>query len=112
MQLQRVHGSISTRGGGAAVLGGIAILLRQAFAEKGQQVVGGVAASLAVPGRVWNRHALLQLCRQLEEMGPRDTMKRKGRMARFQGQDASAKSAATRSGSGSSTKRVSSWVTS
>ena len=35
-QLQRVHQRLRTRGGGAALLGGTAILLRQIFAVKGQ----------------------------------------------------------------------------
>ena len=51
-QLKRVHRRMSTRGGGAALLGGTAILLRQVFAAKGQVLVGDIALALAATGKL------------------------------------------------------------
>ena len=84
-ELQRVYKRVRTRGGGEAVLGGTAILLRQVFAAKGQRVVADIAISLAVAGKSWDSAALRRLCRDLAKMEAKDTMKRKGRMSAFSG---------------------------
>ena len=74
-ELHRVHKRVRTRGGGEAVLGGTAILLRQVFAAKGQRVVADIAISLAVAGKSWDSAALRRLCRDLAKMEAKDTMK-------------------------------------
>ena len=84
-QLKRVHECMRTRCGGAALLGGTAILLRQIFATKGQEKVGDVAVSLAVAGKMWDKQAITRLHSELRKMDPRDTMKRKGFMTLWSG---------------------------
>ena len=84
-QLARVYQHISTRGGGAALLGGTAILLRQIFATKGQELVGDIAVTLAMAGTMWYKRALVRLHKKLVKMDPRDTKKRKGLMAVWSG---------------------------
>ena len=80
MQIRRVHSKIRLRSGGAALLGGTAILLRQIFAAKGQRVIGSLAVSLAMAGHVWDEASLAQLHDALVDMEPRDTKKLKGFM--------------------------------
>ena len=84
-QLKRVHECMRIRCGGAALLGGTAILLRQIFATKGQEKVGDVAVSLAVAGKMWDKQAITRLHSELRKMDPRDTMKRKGFMTLWSG---------------------------
>ena len=84
-QVKRVHGCMRIRCGGAALLGGTAILLRQVFATKGQEKVGDVAVSLAVAGKMWDQQAITRLHSELRKMDPRDTTKRKGFMALWSG---------------------------
>ena len=83
--LQIVYQHTSTRGRGAALLGGTAILLRQVFAAKGQKVVADVAISLAAAGKTWDKAALCNLCGKLDKLDPCDRQKRKGRMSQFSG---------------------------
>ena len=83
--LRGVHQHACTRGRGAALLGGTAILLRQVFASKGQEVVAEVAMSLAVAGKTWDKVSLCVLCRKLDKLRPCDKQKRKGRMCKFSG---------------------------
>ena len=48
-------------------------------------MVGCIALSLAVAGKAWDKTSLGMLRKALDKMDPRDTMKRKGRMAQFTG---------------------------
>ena len=83
--LQRLHQHTSTCGRGAALLGGTAILLRQVFATKGQEVVADVAISLAVAGKIWDKASLGKLCGTLDMLEPCDRQKRKSRMSQWTG---------------------------
>ena len=66
-------------------MGGPAILLRQVFASKGQAMVADMAISLAVAGKTWDAVSLKQLFEALSSLEPSDSMKCKGRMARYSG---------------------------
>ena len=84
-QLQRVYEAWRIRGGGVALLGGTAILLRQVFATVGQAAVGDIGTALAVAGKCWDKASMRQLLQSLGRLLPADRMKRKGRMAAYSG---------------------------
>jgi len=81
----KVMTDLSVAGAGPTLMGGTAILLRQIFAEKGQELVGKMASRLCKQGRVWTKLPLEQLRDGLWHMEPGDAGKRKGRVAQFSG---------------------------
>ena len=62
------------------VMGTTLILLRQIYAEKGQQLVATMACRLVRGKKEWNEAALGSLAAKLESMDRENTMKLKGRM--------------------------------
>ena len=67
------------------VLGMTLILLRQVYAEKGQQLVAAMACRQARSRQGWTIPLLRSLLAALEKMDNADAMKLKGRMPRFTG---------------------------
>ena len=66
------------------VLGMTLILLRQVYAQKGQEIVGDMARALGLHGR-WTAPALRKLAGALEDEDRNDNRKDKGRMRAFTG---------------------------
>ena len=67
------------------VMGTTLILLRQIYAEKGQQLVATMACRLVRRKQDWNEAALRSLAAELESMGRANAMKLKGHMVRHTG---------------------------
>ena len=67
------------------VMGTTLILLRQIYAEKGQQLVATMACRLVHGKKEWNEVALGSPAAQLESMDRENTMKLKGRMTSHTG---------------------------
>ena len=67
------------------VMGMTLIILRQVYADKGQQLVATIACRLVREKRGWSAAALRTLLAGLELMDNEDIMKLKGSMVRFTG---------------------------
>ncbi len=77
--------SLSSANAAPMVMGTTLILLRQIYAEKGQQLVATMACRLARGKRDWDQAALVLLATELESMERENTMRLKGRMAAHTG---------------------------
>ena len=67
------------------LLGGLSILLRQAFAARGQSEVTSMAMELVRRRRSWLRSDFVILNARLRSLTPADRGKRKGRIAQYSG---------------------------
>ena len=62
-----------------------AILLRQVFAARAQELVAELAVALATAGKCWDYSSLRTLLGRLNKLPVRDAGKRRGRMSQFTG---------------------------
>ena len=67
------------------LVGCTAILLRQVFAARAQELVAELAMALATAGKCWTCSSLRTLLGRLEKLPVRDAGKRRGRMSQFTG---------------------------